>query len=296
MAVDCTGHLTADINFDCVNAPVGGIEQNVTLINKDDIDVANTTTDPNNPLLVTNIQLKAGKTGYKLTGVKQSNGKAWELVKKENAPDKFKHTLSGVIFNPSLENKTQAQNLSKGGKYVVVVEQVWKGAGNKDAFEVLGFNSGLELSTMTNSSKENDNMILFELASVDGFEEPTMPKTYLDGGLETGSYDVTKTTFDNSFSQATVTPTITNVNISTPTAAAATVGTPFSFQLTATNSPTTFSLFSGGPLPAGLSLNNSTGVISGTPTAANAGASYTFIATNAQGTGPQKVLFFKVNA
>ncbi|MFL9845456.1 hypothetical protein [Flavobacterium rhizosphaerae] len=194
---DCTGHLTADITFDCANAPVGGIEQNVILINKDDIDVTTITTDATNDMVITNVSLKSGKTGYKLTGVKQSNGKAWELVKKENAPDKFKHTFSGVIFNPSAENKLQAANLAKGAKYVAVIEQVWKGTESKDAFEVLGLSSGLELSTMTNSSKENDNMIMFELASADGFEETTMPKTYLDG-----DYAATKTTFDALFVQA----------------------------------------------------------------------------------------------
>jgi hypothetical protein len=197
MPVDCTGHLTADILFDCSNAPVGGIEQNVVLINKDDIDVVASTIDASNRILVTNLQLKPGKTGYLLTGVKQSNGKAWELVKKENAPDKFKHTFSGVIFNPSAENKQQADSLSKGAKYVAVIEQVWKGVTNKDAFEVLGFNAGLELMTMTNSSKENDNMIMFELTSVDGYEETTMPKTLLDV-----TYAATKTVFDNKFIQA----------------------------------------------------------------------------------------------
>jgi len=196
MPVDCTGHLTADILFDCANAPVGGIEQNVVLINKDDIDVATTVTDAANRLLVTNLQLKTGKTGHLLTGVKQSNGKAWELVKKENAPDKFKHTFSGVIFNPSLANKQQADSLAKGAKYIVVVEQVWKGTDSEDAFEILGLTSGLEITTMTNSSKENDNMIMFELASADGFEETTMPKTLLDG-----DYTATKTAFGNKFSQ-----------------------------------------------------------------------------------------------
>ncbi len=198
MSVDCTGHLTADIIFDCANAPVGGIEQNVVLINKDDINISATTVSPDG-LKVTNLQLKAGTalnpiTGYRLTGVKQSNGKAWELVKKENAPDKFKHTFSGVIFNPSLLNKIQADKLSKGGKYVVVIEQVWKGTDNEDAFEVLGYSSGLELTTMTNSSKENDNMIMFELASADGFEETSMPKTLLHT-----DYDATKTVFDAKF-------------------------------------------------------------------------------------------------
>lgn len=197
MPVDCTGNLTADILFDCANAPIGGIEQNVILINKDDIDVVNTTTDATNRVLVTNLQLKTGKSGYLLSGVKQSNGKAWELVKKENAPDKFKHTFSGVIFNPSAANKQQADGLSKGTKYVAVVEQVWKGIDSEDAFEILGLTSGLELMTMTNNSKENDNMIMFELSSSDGYEETTMPRTLLDV-----SYTATKTAFTNKFLQA----------------------------------------------------------------------------------------------
>lgn len=200
MPVDCTGNLTADILFDCANAPVGGIVQDVVLINKADIDVVNTTTSADNRVLVTKLQLLPGKIGYKLTGVKQANGKSWELVKKENAPDKFKQTFSGVIFNPSADNKKQADSLSKGAKYVAVVEQVWKGTGSADAFEVLGLDAGLELMTMTNNSKENDNMIMFELSSADGFEETTMPKTLLET-----DYDTTKTAFTNKFEQE-VTP------------------------------------------------------------------------------------------
>lgn len=197
MPIDCTGNLTADILFDCANAPVGGIEQNVVLINKEDIDLANTTVDATNRILVTNLQLKPGKTGYLLSGVKQANGKAWELVKKENAPDKFKHTFSGVIFNPGATNKLQADSLSKGAKYVAVIEQVWKGVDSDDAFEILGLSSGLELMTMTNNSKENDNMIMFELSSADGYEETTMPRTLLDV-----DYAATKTAFANKFAQA----------------------------------------------------------------------------------------------
>lgn len=189
---DCTGNLTADILFDCINAPVGGIEQNVLIVKKDDVKVSTITTDEDNDLVVTGLELNTGALAYKLTGVKQSNSKAWELVKKENAPDKFKHTFSGVIFNPSAENKMQAAALAKGAKYVIIIEQVWKGAGSKDAFEILGLSSGLEISTMTNSSKENDNMIMFELASADGFEEATMPKNFLDG-----TYAATKELFDN---------------------------------------------------------------------------------------------------
>lgn len=56
------------------------------------------------------------------------------------------------------------------------------------------------------------------------------------------------------------TPVITSQNT-----ASATLGSPFSYQITATNGPTSFSA---SPLPAGLSLNTSSGVIAGTPTMA----------------------------
>lgn len=63
--------------------------------------------------------------------------------------------------------------------------------------------------------------------------------------------------------------------------ASGTVGEAFSYQISATESPTSYDA---SPLPNGLSVNTTTGLISGTPTAA--GATVTSIsATNASGTG-----------
>src|SRR5439155_190589 len=53
--------------------------------------------------------------------------------------------------------------------------------------------------------------------------------------------------------------------ITSPLTACGTVGVAFSYTITATNNPTSFTA---SPLPAGLSVNTSTGVISGTPTTA----------------------------
>ncbi|GEP45558.1 putative Ig domain-containing protein [Brevifollis gellanilyticus] len=88
-------------------------------------------------------------------------------------------------------------------------------------------------------------------------------------------------------------PTIT---LSPTTLNAATVGSAFSQTLSASGgtSPYTWSV-SSGTLPAGLTLNASTGVISGTPTTANgAGTSVTITATDVNGCDGDRVHTMKV--
>ena len=82
---------------------------------------------------------------------------------------------------------------------------------------------------------------------------------------------------------ATLTLTINQAApaITSATTASGAVGTAFSYQITATNSPTNYGATG---LPAGLSVNTGTGLISGTPTAAGS-TTVTLSATNAGGTG-----------
>ncbi|MBA3960406.1 MAG: discoidin domain-containing protein [Chthoniobacterales bacterium] len=70
--------------------------------------------------------------------------------------------------------------------------------------------------------------------------------------------------------------------ITSPLTAAGTVGTPFNYQILATGNPTSYAATG---LPAGLSVNNTTGSISGTPTIAGSPANVTLSATNSTGTG-----------
>ena len=69
--------------------------------------------------------------------------------------------------------------------------------------------------------------------------------------------------------------------ISSAATASGTVGQAFSYQITASNSPTSFAAAN---LPTGLSVNSATGLISGTPTAAGT-TNATLSATNTTGTG-----------
>jgi len=99
----------------------------------------------------------------------------------------------------------------------------------------------------------------------------------------TGSYDDHD---DLAFAVGSLTAPPLAPVISSPASATATAGSPFSYAITATNSPTSFNATN---LPSGLNVSTSTGVISGTPQSAGA-STITLDATNAGGTGTATLL------
>jgi hypothetical protein len=194
--MSCNTNITAGFLLNCDTPPMGGLESSIVIIPFDDINRTTTTISTTNELLVTNLVLKTGKTGFVFHGVKQSNGKNYSLVAVENLPNRVMHGITGKILTPSVENKLQLQKLMTGGKYVVVVKQNWKGVNSKDAFEILGYNSGLEITEATNESSAESNTILIKLSNVEGYEEPKLPFNLLKT-----DYDTTNIAFGNLFIQ-----------------------------------------------------------------------------------------------
>ncbi|SOC79822.1 hypothetical protein SAMN06296241_1359 [Salinimicrobium sediminis] len=190
-----TDRLAADIANDCENLTIAGIESDILLIPHGDVDKTATTFDPTNPLLITDLVLKAGKTGFLLEGVKQTNGYNTEFVPGDDqTPDKSRHVIRGRILTPSAANRLQANKLGKGESYMAVVNKKYKGAESKDAFLVLGWDAGMYLSSKTENSIENDGAILLELSSKDNMLEKDDPKVLLET-----TYDTTLTAFNNKF-------------------------------------------------------------------------------------------------
>jgi uncharacterized repeat protein (TIGR03803 family) len=115
---------------------------------------------------------------------------------------------------------------------------------------------------------------------------PTAPGTYpvsLEASNCPGAGVATLTlTIDSTVYPPVITSSLTGSVI---------VGSPFSYQITATNAPTDFDA---SPLPAGLSVDAGSGIISGTPTAPGA-SSIEISATNTAGTG-LAVLILEVTA
>jgi hypothetical protein len=194
MAINCEDFILADIQKDCLNPPKGGLEYNVVLIKHEDIDRTATTIDGTNPLLVTNLALKAAKTGYLFEGLKSKTQNAmWELVKTDYS-NAFKHQLNLTSTNNSAANSLVIQQLLSGGKYVAVIQPLWKGASNADGFIILGYNSGLEAQAGTRNFNENSGVATMELASEGGNEEGFLPYH-----LKETDYATTLTAFNAKF-------------------------------------------------------------------------------------------------
>ena len=198
MANCLTDRLAADIVNDCENLSISGIESDILLIPHSDVDKTASTIDPTNPLLITDLVLKAGKTGFLLEGVKQTNGYNSEfVVGDEQTPDKSRHVIRGRILTPSAANRLQANKLGKGESYMAVVNKKYKGKDSKDAFLVLGWDAGMYLSSKTENSLENDGAILLEMSSKDTMLEKDDPKVLLET-----TYETTLTAFNNKFATA----------------------------------------------------------------------------------------------
>lgn len=191
----CNDKLSADILKDCNNAPVAGLEVDILLVNREDVDQAALTYDGVNDLICTNFQLVSGSVGYLLEGIKQSNGASSELVVKDFT-NGYRHLMSGVMLAPSAANMRALEQIMDGGSYVAIIERKWKGIANADAFLILGLDSGLVASSSTWNSKENSGIELFELASEEEYEEPRKPRVLLET-----DYATTKTAFDAKFVQ-----------------------------------------------------------------------------------------------
>ena len=190
-----TDKITDDIAINCDNIAIAGLESDILLIPHSDVDKSASTIDATNKMIITDVVLKAGATGYLLEGVKQTNGMNSEFIPGDDQTlDKHRHGIRGRVLTPSAANIEQANLLGKGESYMAVVNRKYKGADSADAFLILGWDTGMHLSVMTINSNENDGAILLEMASKDGMLENDLPRVVLDT-----DYDTTLTAFNNKF-------------------------------------------------------------------------------------------------
>ena len=182
--------LNANILGVCDYENVTGVETDAVIINKLDIDYSATTVTDN---VITVLQLKSGKTGYSLKGVKVTNTVVLENVANPSGSDRTKQTFNAIVSLTS--DNALALDKVKGSSdgFVVVYKAKTKESGDIEAFRVLGFRQGL-FGSVTHNSSENGGGASIALASLDGYEEP---RTLLF--LQSTDYATTQALFDAKF-------------------------------------------------------------------------------------------------
>ena len=193
----CVPAITGDLLFDCDNRDLQGIETNLVLLNRNDIDFATSTVDGTNPKIIDSLVLKSGKIGYTLQGIKQLNSFLAEVVPNDQGLNRWRHNLNARVFNLTAAARQQIDLIADGANLVAVLEKKWKGAAQAHAFIVLGWGTGLEIAEGSENSNENDGSFVMRLASSELALEGEGPKNYLDTDYATSS-----TAFGNKFEAA----------------------------------------------------------------------------------------------
>ncbi|RVT71973.1 hypothetical protein EOD40_16260 [Flavobacterium sufflavum] len=238
---------------------------------------------------LTNIDI--GNTG--LAGSASCSNGIWTLKGAGTSTSTaFSFNFKKVSGDTGLVVKVDNMSLTTGGSGVMLRESLAPGSAFWDIY--LGANGGVGKHWQPKApwwlKIERVGTRIFTYHSQDGINWTNLSCWYSATGFPTNLYAGFYTISNNTSAQNTA--TFSNVaysqtaptgspEISSATTTTATLGASFSYSIIASASP---SSYSASGLPAGLSINTSTGVISGTPTAIGQSV-VTLGTTNASGTG-----------
>lgn len=177
------GALTSGFTVDCANPLNAGVNSTFYIANKADIDTI--TYDPTNPMLATDITMKATKVFYKFEGQLQSTEPKVNGVKGKYV-NQFEHTVSFLVFNLSPETKKQLLNL-KDGTYVVLIENNYTGTDGNAKYELYGAGSGLRFENFERNALDAETLGAFkiELKTQEYARESKPAVTFYDTDLAT---------------------------------------------------------------------------------------------------------------
>lgn len=153
--------ITKDISVNC-SAPIeGGVKDNIYLINYQDWEDASISTNISNKQIYEAISLPSGAVAYKMEGLNNSPAPKQSMVKGAFI-NSFSHEINYKLFSINPDVKEQLELKSKG-RFVVIVENNYKGDNGEAAFEVYGAGSGLVCESIDRDPNSNDTQGAYDV-------------------------------------------------------------------------------------------------------------------------------------
>lgn len=153
MAETCDFKLAKDIAGLCDNPQVSGLKNTGWLINYDEIDFDSLTQTGN---IVSQLALRSGRA-YRVhvPGKTPFTGTQTAMVA-GTYRNKFNKTASIVVLDSGPDVSEKVIDQLANGRFVFIFENKYKGADNKNTFEIYGLEQGLTASEMTNDKYSED--------------------------------------------------------------------------------------------------------------------------------------------
>ncbi len=181
--MSCENKLANNFLRQCGYKPAAGLDPNVFLINTEDIDKASSQLSESGMLISTMVLADSAKA-FKAEGAGKYPQGTTSMAQGDNGPD-WTHGLTLRILYYGEDERAAIQDAADGGRLTAIVKKKDTGLSGELTYEVLGWKSGMEVSTIEWSSSENGGVATITLATVEGEEEVTDRKIFLDTDVDT---------------------------------------------------------------------------------------------------------------
>ncbi len=188
IGVSVCGEIASNIAFDCNTPLQSGTADRAWIINFNDID--SVTYNATNKKIVEAITLSGSNVAYYIDGKNNSIApKATMLDLTYVKP--FDHMVNMKGFDISPDIKDQLDK-AKDGRFVVIVENKFKGTAGNSAFEIYGLSVGLEMTVLERDPNNAELLGAFDFTFMTKTDkEPGLPHSFY-----ITSYVATKTAIE----------------------------------------------------------------------------------------------------
>ncbi|MFV0377765.1 MAG: hypothetical protein ACK5JD_10755 [Mangrovibacterium sp.] len=178
----CENKLSKNFIRNCNYKPKAGLAGTVYCINTKEIDKALTQLSPSG-MTVSALILAAGAKLYAAEGAGKYPQGTTSMAQGDNGPNWTHGATIRLLYYGDAERE-QLKKMVDGGRITLIVEKKDIGLAGELTYDILGFESGMEVSTVEWSSAENEGVVTITLASVEGEGESTDRKIFLETGVD----------------------------------------------------------------------------------------------------------------